>query len=45
MKRLVGFALFFIAIGMLLMIIVHNQILGFLLVFLLMLLGYNLFCS
>lgn len=44
MKRMVGFILFWIAIGMLLMILIHNILIGIIIIGILLLLGYNLFC-
>ncbi|MBU5472810.1 MAG: hypothetical protein GX284_00515 [Clostridiales bacterium] len=43
MRRLIGFVLFWIAIGMALMMFLHSQLLGLIIIFLLLLLGYNLF--
>lgn len=43
MRRLIGFILFWIAIGMALMMFLHSQLLGLIIIFLLLLLGYNLF--
>ena len=44
MKRLIGFILFWIAVGMAIMIFLPNEVLGILIIFVLLLLGYNLFC-
>lgn len=44
MKRMIGFILFWIAIGMLLMLFIHNMLIGMILIAVLLLLGYNLFC-
>ncbi len=44
MRRVVGFALFFVAIGMTIMLILSNDFLGFLMICVLLLLGYYLFC-
>lgn len=44
MKRMIGFILFWIAIGMLIMLFIHNILIGFIIIGLLLLIGYNLFC-
>lgn len=44
MKRCIGFILFWIAVGMLLMLLIHNTLIGLILIAVLLLLGYNLFC-
>lgn len=44
MKRMIGFILFWIAIGMLLMLLIHNILVGMIIIAALLLLGYNLFC-
>ena len=44
MKRLIGFILFWIAVGMAIMIFLPNEVLGILIILVLLLLGYNLFC-
>ncbi len=44
MKRLIGFIFFWIAVGMAIMIFLPNEALGILVIFVLLLLGYNLFC-
>lgn len=41
---MIGFILFWIAIGMLLMLFIHNMLIGMILIAVLLLLGYNLFC-
>lgn len=43
MRRLIGFVLFWIAIGMAIMLFLHSKLLGLIIIFLLLLLGYNLF--
>jgi len=45
MKRMIGFILFWIAIGMTIMLFITNGILAILIIILCLLLGYNLFCS
>ena len=44
MKRMIGFILFWIAIGMLIMLLIHNMLVGMIIIGILLLLGYNLFC-
>ncbi len=44
MCRIIGFALFWIAVGMLLMMLISNVIAGVILVLLLLIVSYNLFC-
>lgn len=44
MKRLMGFALFFFAMGMLFMLIIGNEFWGFILIAVCLLAGYNIFC-
>ena len=44
MKRLIGFIFFWIAVGMAIMFFLPNEVLGILIIFVLLLLGYNLFC-
>lgn len=45
MKKLIGFTAFLIAIGMLLMLITHNRLVGLVIIALLLFLGYNCFCG
>ncbi len=45
MKKLIGLILFFVAIGMLLMLIIHNRFIGLIMVALLLFVGYYLFCG
>lgn len=45
MKKIIGLICFFIAIGMLLMLITHNRLVGLIMIALLLFLGYNCFCS
>jgi len=45
MKRMIGFILFWIAIGMTIMLFITNGILAICIIILCLLLGYNLFCS
>ena len=44
MRRVLGFALFFIAIGMTIMMFISNVFWGVIGVIILLLLGYNFFC-
>lgn len=44
MRRVLGLILFWIAIGMLLMMLIDNNIVGIILVACLLIVGYNLFC-
>ncbi|MGN6715401.1 hypothetical protein SAMN02745136_01543 [Anaerocolumna jejuensis DSM 15929] len=43
MKRMIGFILFWIAIGMTIMLFITNGVLAILIIILLLILGYNLF--
>ena len=45
MKKIIGFVAFFIAIGMLIMLIIHNRLVGLVIIALLLFLGYNCFCD
>lgn len=45
MKKIIGFVAFFIAIGMLIMLITHNRLVGLILIALLLFVGYNCFCG
>lgn len=46
MKKIIGFILFWIAIGMLFMLIISNTFWGVIIIALLLLIGYNLyFCK
>ncbi len=45
MKKLVGYVAIFIAIGMLIMLITHNRLIGLIIIALLLLVGYNCICS
>ncbi|MBU9726640.1 MULTISPECIES: hypothetical protein [Diplocloster] len=45
MRRMIGFILFWMGIGMLVMLLLASRLLGLLLVALFLILGYNLFCS
>lgn len=44
MRRVLGLILFWVAIGMLLMMIIGNNIVGILLAACFLVVGYNLFC-
>lgn len=45
MKKVIGFALFFIAVGMLIMLMLPNVFVGLVLIFICFIVGYNLFCG
>lgn len=45
MKKVIGFALFFIAVGMLIMLMLPNVFGGLVLIFICLIVGYNLFCG
>lgn len=45
MKKLMGLAAFLIAIGMLLMLITYNRLIGLFIIALLLFVGYNCFCD
>ena len=45
MKKIIGLIAFFIAIGMLLMLITHNRLVGLIIIALLLFVGYNCFCD
>jgi len=43
-RRVLGLILFWIAIGMLLMLIIGNNVIGIILIVVFLIAGYNLFC-
>lgn len=45
MKRLIGIVSFLLAIGMLLMLIAHNRLVGLVIIALLLFIGYNCLCG
>ena len=45
MKKIVGIVAFLIAIGMLIMLITHNRLVGLIIITLLLFGGYNCFCG
>ena len=45
MKKVIGFALFFIAVGMLIMLMLPNVFVGLVLIFICLIVGYILFCG
>ena len=45
MKKIIGLIAFFMAIGMLLMLVTHNRLVGLIIIALLLFLGYNCFCG
>lgn len=44
MKKTIGFAMFWLAVGMFIMLFVSNYLIAVLIIFILLLLGYQLFC-
>ncbi len=42
--KIIGFALFWISFGMLLMLLIGNTFVGVLLIIIFMIIGFNLFC-
>ncbi len=44
MKKVCGFALFWIAIGMFIMMLLPNTVIGVILIIVLLVTGYRLFC-
>ncbi len=44
LRRVLGLILFWIAVGMLLMMLISNTVVGIILVALCLIVGYNLFC-
>ncbi len=45
MKKLIGLSAFLIAVGMLLMLITHNRLVGLILIALLLFVGYHCICN
>lgn len=45
MRRLIGIVSFLLAIGMLLMLITHNRLVGLVIIALLLFVGYNCLCG
>ena len=45
MKKIIGFVAFFIAIGMLIMLIAHNRLVWLIIIALLLFVGYHCICS
>ena len=45
MKKILGFILFWVSVGMLLMFFMDNRLLGGIIGAVFLLVGYNLFCS
>jgi len=45
MRRLIGIVAFLIAIGMLLMLITHNRLVGLIIIALLLFIGYSCLCG
>lgn len=45
MKKLIGLVAFLVALGMLIMLVTHNRLIGLIIIALLLLVGYNCICS
>lgn len=45
MRKMCGFILLWIAVGMILMLLIRNLLLGLFVIILCLVLGYNLFCK
>ncbi len=45
MKKIIGLIAFFIAIGMLLMLVTHNRLAGLIIIALLLFVGYHCLCG
>lgn len=45
MKKIIGLVAFLLAIGMIIMLIAHNRLVGLIIIALLLFLGYNCFCG
>ncbi|MCM1568261.1 MAG: hypothetical protein NC081_02300 [Roseburia sp.] len=45
MKRIIGLICFFVAVGMLLMLITRNRLVGLIIIALLLFVGYQCFCD
>ena len=45
MRRMIGFAMFWIAVGMFIMLFLSSHVIAVLIIFILLLLGYQLYCS
>ncbi len=45
MKKIIGFIAFFVAVGMLIMLVTHNRLIGLIIIALLLFVGYNCFCG
>ncbi len=45
MKKIIGLIAFLVAVGMLLMMITNNRLIGLVIIALLLFLGYNCFCG
>lgn len=44
-KKIIGVIAFLLALGMLLMLITHNRLVGLIIIALLLLIGYHCFCG
>lgn len=45
MKKIIGLIAFFIAVGMMIMLVTHNRLIGLIIIALLLFLGYHCFCG
>ena len=45
MRKIVGLIAFFIAVGMFIMLVIHNRLIGLIIIALLLFVGYNCFCG
>lgn len=45
LKKILGLVAFFIAIGMLIMLLTHNRLVGLIIIALLLFVGYNCICG
>lgn len=45
MKKLIGYTMFWIAVGMILMLIISQKCIAIICIAILLIIGYNLFCN
>ena len=45
MKKIIGLTAFLIAVGMFVMLLIHNRLIGLIIIALLLFVGYSCFCS
>ncbi len=45
MRQAIGFIFFWISVGMLLMLLIENKVIGIIVVTIMMIIGYNLYCK